>query len=38
MLGVLPTTTVTPLPCPRAVIAWDLRFELRPSSSAARRG
>lgn len=30
MLGVLPATTITPLPCPRAVIAWDLRFELRP--------
>ena len=30
MLGVLPTTTVTPLPCPRVVIAYDLRHELLP--------
>ncbi|HEX6389186.1 MAG TPA: glycosyltransferase [Solirubrobacteraceae bacterium] len=30
MLGVLPTTTIGRLPCPRALIAWDLRFELRP--------
>jgi glycosyltransferase involved in cell wall biosynthesis len=30
MLGVLPTTTVAPLPCPRAIIAYDIRHELRP--------
>jgi glycosyltransferase involved in cell wall biosynthesis len=36
MLGVLPATTVTPLPCPRAVIAWDLRFELRPEQFRRR--
>jgi glycosyltransferase involved in cell wall biosynthesis len=30
MLGVLATTTITPLPCPRALIAYDLRHELRP--------
>jgi glycosyltransferase involved in cell wall biosynthesis len=30
MLGVLPTTTMNRLPCPRAIITWDLRFELRP--------
>ncbi|HXX90303.1 MAG TPA: glycosyltransferase [Acidimicrobiales bacterium] len=30
MLGVLPTTTVTPLPCPRAVLVYDLRHRLRP--------
>lgn len=30
MLGVLPTTTVTPLPCPRALISYDLRYEQRP--------
>jgi glycosyltransferase involved in cell wall biosynthesis len=30
MLGVLPTTVITPLPCPRALIAYDLRHELRP--------
>jgi glycosyltransferase involved in cell wall biosynthesis len=29
MLGVLPTTVFTPLPCPRALIAYDLRHELR---------
>ncbi|UTI62602.1 glycosyltransferase [Paraconexibacter antarcticus] len=39
MLGTIPSTTVTRLPCPRAVIAWDLRHELRPDqfSTAARR-
>lgn len=31
MLGAIPSTTVTPLPCPRAIIAWDLRHELRPA-------
>lgn len=38
MLGVLPTTTVTPLCCPRAVVAYDLRHELRPAqfSTTAR--
>lgn len=30
MLGVLPSTTITPLPCPRAVVLYDLRYELRP--------
>lgn len=30
VLGVLPTTTFAPLPCPRVVIAYDLRHELRP--------
>jgi glycosyltransferase involved in cell wall biosynthesis len=30
MLGVLPTTVVTPLPCPRALITYDLRHEQRP--------
>lgn len=30
MLGVIPATTVTPLPCPRTVIAWDLRYRLLP--------
>jgi glycosyltransferase involved in cell wall biosynthesis len=30
MLGVIPATTVGPLPCPRAIIALDLRHELRP--------
>jgi glycosyltransferase involved in cell wall biosynthesis len=38
MLGTIPRTTVTRLPCPRAIIAWDLRHELRPEqfSSSAR--
>lgn len=36
MLGVLPTTTVTPLPCPRAIIAYDLRHELRPEQFSRR--
>ena len=30
MLGGVPATTVAPLPCRRAVIAYDLRHELRP--------
>ncbi len=30
MLGTLPTTTITPLPCPRAIIVYDLRYKLRP--------
>lgn len=36
MLGVLPSTTVTRLPCPRAVLAWDLRHELRPAQFSRR--
>jgi glycosyltransferase involved in cell wall biosynthesis len=36
MLGVLPTTTVTPLPCPRAIIAYDVRHELRPEQFPTR--
>lgn len=30
MLGVIPATTVTPLRCPKTVIAWDLRYRLLP--------
>jgi glycosyltransferase involved in cell wall biosynthesis len=30
MLGVLPTTTITHLPCPRAIIVYDMRYKLRP--------
>ena len=30
LLGILPTTAVARLPCPRAVIAWDLRYRLLP--------
>jgi glycosyltransferase involved in cell wall biosynthesis len=30
MFGVLPTTTVAPLPCPHAIMAYDIRHELRP--------
>ncbi len=30
MLGLLPTTTITPLPCPRVIIAYDVRYRLRP--------
>jgi glycosyltransferase involved in cell wall biosynthesis len=30
MLGVIPATTVGPLPCPKGIIALDLRHELRP--------
>lgn len=30
VLGVLPNTTVAALPCPRVIMAYDLRHELRP--------
>jgi glycosyltransferase involved in cell wall biosynthesis len=30
MLGVTPATTMAPLPCPRGVLALDIRHELRP--------
>lgn len=30
MLGVIPATTVTPLRCPKTVIAWDFRYRLLP--------
>lgn len=37
MLGVTPATTVAPLPCPRAIIALDIRHEIRPHQFTARR-
>jgi glycosyltransferase involved in cell wall biosynthesis len=30
VFGVLPTTTMAPLPCPRVIMAYDIRHELRP--------
>ncbi|MGP0030228.1 MAG: glycosyltransferase family 4 protein [Acidimicrobiales bacterium] len=36
MLGVVPATSVAPLPCPRAIIALDLRHEQRPEQFSAR--
>ncbi|HUE08876.1 MAG TPA: glycosyltransferase [Acidimicrobiales bacterium] len=30
LLGLIPATTVTPLPCPRAVIVWDFRYRVLP--------
>jgi glycosyltransferase involved in cell wall biosynthesis len=36
LFGILPTTTVTPLPCPRAILAHDLRYELRPEQFSTR--
>jgi glycosyltransferase involved in cell wall biosynthesis len=36
MLGMLPTTALTPLPCPRAVIAWDFRYRLLPQQFSRR--
>ncbi len=30
LLGLLPTTALTPLPCPRVVIAWDFHDRLMP--------
>jgi glycosyltransferase involved in cell wall biosynthesis len=36
MLGVTPATTMAPLPCPRTIIALDLRHEHRPEQFAAK--
>ena len=36
MLGVLPTTTIAPLPCPRVIITYDIRHELRPEQFTAK--
>jgi glycosyltransferase involved in cell wall biosynthesis len=36
MLGVIPATTVGPLPCPKAILALDLRHELRPEQFSRR--
>ncbi len=36
MLGVTPATTLGPLPCPRAVIALDLRHEVQPQQFSAK--
>jgi glycosyltransferase involved in cell wall biosynthesis len=36
MLGVTPATTVSRLPCPRAIIALDLRHELRPAQFSTK--
>lgn len=30
LFGVLPATTMAPLPCPRAVMVYDLRYRVRP--------
>jgi glycosyltransferase involved in cell wall biosynthesis len=34
VLGLIASTTVAPLPCPRSIIAYDLRHELRPEQFA----
>lgn len=36
MLGCVPASTVAPLPCPRVVIAYDLRYRLRPQQFERR--
>jgi glycosyltransferase involved in cell wall biosynthesis len=36
MLGVTPATTMAPLPCPRTIVALDLRHELRPEQFARK--
>jgi glycosyltransferase involved in cell wall biosynthesis len=36
LLGVIPATTVTRLRCPKAVIAWDLRYRLLPEQFSRR--
>ncbi|HWB67960.1 MAG TPA: glycosyltransferase [Mycobacteriales bacterium] len=36
LVGVLPTTTIAPLPCPRAVILYDLRHEILPQQFSPR--
>jgi glycosyltransferase involved in cell wall biosynthesis len=30
LLGMIPSTAVAPLPCPRAVVAWDFRYRALP--------
>jgi glycosyltransferase involved in cell wall biosynthesis len=37
LLGLTPATTMAPLPCPRAVIALDLRHEARPDQFSRGR-
>ena len=37
LLGVTPATTMAPLPCPRAIIALDIRHEARPQQFSLRR-
>ena len=37
LLGLTPATTMAPLPCPRAVIALDLRHEARPEQFSRGR-
>jgi glycosyltransferase involved in cell wall biosynthesis len=37
LLGVTPATTMAPLPCPRAIIALDVRHEFRPQQFSAGR-
>jgi glycosyltransferase involved in cell wall biosynthesis len=37
LLGMTPATTMAPLPCPRAIIALDIRHEVRPQQFSARR-
>jgi glycosyltransferase involved in cell wall biosynthesis len=36
MLGVTPATTIAPLPCPRALIALDVRHEVHPEQFSLR--
>jgi glycosyltransferase involved in cell wall biosynthesis len=36
-LGITPATTMAPLPCPRAIVALDVRHELRPQQFSAGR-
>ncbi len=37
MLGVTPATTIGPLPCPRVIIALDLRHQMKPHQFTYRR-
>jgi glycosyltransferase involved in cell wall biosynthesis len=36
VLGLIASTTIAPLPCPRAILAYDMRHELRPEQFAGR--
>jgi glycosyltransferase involved in cell wall biosynthesis len=36
LLGLIPATTITPLSCPKAVIAWDFRYRLLPEQFSGR--
>src|SRR3984957_18616997 len=36
MVGMIPSTAVTPLPCPRVVVAWDFRYRAWPEQFSTK--